>query len=41
MEADDWPDTLPANVLGAIRQAPAINDDPTMRNLRDTSKPHR
>ncbi|MCY0963336.1 hypothetical protein [Streptomyces sp. H27-H5] len=41
VEADDWPDTLPANVLGAIRQAPAINDDPTMRNLRDTSKPHR
>ncbi|MFD3658706.1 hypothetical protein [Streptomyces sp. NPDC058620] len=40
VEADDWPDTLPAIVLGAIRQAPAINDDPTMRNLRDTGEPH-
>ncbi|MCY0923559.1 MULTISPECIES: hypothetical protein [unclassified Streptomyces] len=41
VEADDWPDTLPATVLGAIRQAPAINDDPTMRNLRDTGDPTR
>lgn len=41
VEADDWPDILPATVLGAIRQAPAINDDPTMRYLRDTGGPHR
>jgi hypothetical protein len=41
VEADDWPDTLPVVVLSVIRQAPAINDDPTMRNLRDTGGPHR
>ncbi|MEJ8632495.1 hypothetical protein [Streptomyces sp. MS2.AVA.5] len=34
-------DDLPATVLSAIRQAPAINNDPTMRNLRDTGGPHR
>ncbi|WP_406421206.1 hypothetical protein OH809_19560 [Streptomyces sp. NBC_00873] len=28
----------PATVLGAIRQAPAINNDPTMRNLRNTGE---
>ncbi|MFI8089163.1 hypothetical protein ACIF9R_12710 [Streptomyces sp. NPDC086080] len=38
VEPDDWPDALPATVLGAIRQAPGINDDPTMRNLRDTGE---
>jgi hypothetical protein len=32
-------DALPAVVLGAIRQAPGINDDPAIRNLRDTDGP--
>lgn len=41
VEPADWPDSLPATVLGAIRQAPAINNDPTMRNLRDTGDPRR
>lgn len=41
IEADDWPDLLPATVLGAIRQAPAINHNPSIRNLRDTGGPHR
>lgn len=32
---EDWSDMLPAIVLGAIRAAPAINDDDLMRDLRD------
>lgn len=31
----DWPDTLPAVVLGAIRRAPRINEDPLLANLGD------
>ncbi|MEV5879419.1 hypothetical protein AB0L75_35400 [Streptomyces sp. NPDC052101] len=41
VEADDWPDILPAVVLGAVRQAPGIDDDPTMGNLCDTDGPRR
>ncbi|MEU9056435.1 hypothetical protein AB0D37_39620 [Streptomyces sp. NPDC048384] len=37
VEADDWA----ATVLGAIRQPSAINNDPTMRSLRDTGDPNR
>ncbi|MEU7228876.1 hypothetical protein [Streptomyces chrestomyceticus] len=36
IEAEDWPEDLPDLVLSAVRQAPGINNDPTMRNLRDT-----
>ncbi|MFG2986152.1 hypothetical protein ACGFYQ_33710 [Streptomyces sp. NPDC048258] len=39
IEAEDWPEDLPDVVLTAVRQAPGINDDPTMRNLRDTGGP--
>ncbi|MFH8588990.1 hypothetical protein ACH4GP_32195 [Streptomyces celluloflavus] len=38
VEPDDWPDALPAAVLGAIHQALAINSDPTMHNFRDTGE---
>lgn len=38
VEADDWPDHLPAVVLGAVRTAPGVNDDPMMANLRDTGR---
>lgn len=31
---DDWPNVLPEVVLGAVRRAPLINDDPLMRHLR-------
>lgn len=31
----DWPDTLPAVVLGAIRRAPRINEDPLLASLGD------
>jgi len=31
---DDWPDLLPEIVLGAVRRAPLINQDPLMRDLR-------
>jgi hypothetical protein len=41
IEAEDWPEDLPDVVLGAVRQAPGINDDPTMHNLRDTGGPRR
>lgn len=41
VEAEDWPEDLPDIVLSAVRQAPGINNDPTMRNLRDTGGPHR
>jgi hypothetical protein len=34
---DDWPDLLPAVVLGAVRNAPHINDDAFMRDLRAQS----
>lgn len=36
---EDWPDALPAVVLGAIRRAPWINnEDPLMTNLRDPGR---
>jgi hypothetical protein len=41
IEAEDWPEDLPDIVLSAVRQAPGINNDPTMRNLRDTGRPRR
>lgn len=31
---EDWPDALAAVVLGAIRRAPRISDDPLVINLR-------
>jgi hypothetical protein len=31
---DDWPDLLPEVVLGAVRRAPLVNGDPSMRDLR-------
>lgn len=31
---DDWPDLLPAVVLGAVRSAPLINQDDLMEHLR-------
>ena len=37
VEPEDWPETLPAVVLDAVRRAPGINDDPSMRALTDTS----
>jgi hypothetical protein len=33
IEAEDWPDDLAAVVLGAVQQAPGINDDPMMNHL--------
>ncbi|MGW3473341.1 hypothetical protein ACWDKQ_33900 [Saccharopolyspora sp. NPDC000995] len=39
MSREDWPDVLPAVVLGANRRAPRINDDPLMANLRDAGRP--
>jgi len=33
VEPEDWPATLPAVVLDAVRRAPGINDDPSMRAL--------
>ena len=35
---EDWPDALPAVVLGAIHRAPRINNDPSMTNLRDPGR---
>jgi hypothetical protein len=35
---EDWPETLPAVVLDAVRRAPGINDDPSMRALTDTTR---
>jgi hypothetical protein len=35
----DWPDLLPAVVLGAVRSAPHINDDALMDRLRDDGDP--
>jgi hypothetical protein len=32
VEPTDWPDELPAVVLGAVRRAPGINEDPRIRN---------
>ncbi len=32
VEPADWPDELPAVVLGAIRRAPGINEDPRIAN---------
>jgi hypothetical protein len=37
VEPEDWPEALPAVVLGAVRRAPGINDDPAMRTLTDPS----
>jgi hypothetical protein len=31
---DDWPDLLPAVVLGAVRSAPLVNQDDLMEHLR-------
>jgi hypothetical protein len=31
---NDWPDLLPEAVLGAVRRAPLVNNDPLMRDLR-------
>jgi hypothetical protein len=31
---DDWPDLLPEIVLGAVRRAPLVNQDPLMHDLR-------
>lgn len=31
---DDWPDLLPAVVLGAVRSAPLVNEDDFMHHLR-------
>lgn len=36
VEPEEWPDELPAAVLGAVRNSKRIKNDPTMANLRDT-----
>ena len=38
VEPEDWPEETAATVLGAVRRAPGINQDPTMRNLRDPGR---
>lgn len=38
IEAEDWPENLPDVVLSAVRQAPGINNDAMMRNLRDPGR---
>lgn len=35
VEPEEWPDELPAAVLGAVRNSKQIKADPTMANLRD------
>jgi hypothetical protein len=35
VEPEEWPDELPASVLGAVRSSKQIKADPTMANLRD------
>ncbi|MFF2063175.1 hypothetical protein ACFVWZ_15465 [Streptomyces sp. NPDC058200] len=35
VEPEEWPDELPAAVLGAVRSSKRIKADPTMANLRD------
>ncbi|OEJ28911.1 hypothetical protein AS594_35310 [Streptomyces agglomeratus] len=35
VEPDEWPDELPAAVLGTVRSSKRIKADPTMANLPD------
>lgn len=35
VEPEEWPDELPAAVLGAVRISKQIKADPPMANLRD------
>lgn len=39
VEPEEWPDELPAAVLGAVRNSKRIKADPAMANLRDTGFP--
>lgn len=35
VEPEEWPEALPAAVLGAVRSSMQIKADPTMTNMRD------